>query len=55
MGNCMSAIGEHLEKQISDLYAGQTELEERLDKQQKKSPLLWNNGPETFGKNSKPK
>jgi len=34
-GNGMSAIREELEAQISDLCAGQTELEERLDKQQK--------------------
>jgi len=33
MGNCMSAIWEELETQISDICAGQTELEERLDKQ----------------------
>jgi len=31
----MSAIRKELEKQIGDLSAGQTELEERLDKQQK--------------------
>ena len=31
----MSAIGENLETQISDLCAGQTEQEERLYKQQK--------------------
>ena len=30
MGNCMSAIREELETQISDLCAGQAELEERL-------------------------
>jgi len=35
MGNCMSAIREKLEIQITDLCAGQTELEDRLDKQQK--------------------
>ena len=35
MGNCMSAIREGLETQVSDLCVGQTELEERLDKQQK--------------------
>jgi len=35
MGNSMSAIREELETQISDLCAGQTELEERLEKQQK--------------------
>jgi len=35
MGNGMSAIREELETQISDLCAGQRELEERLDKQQK--------------------
>jgi hypothetical protein len=35
MGNGMSAIREELETQISDLCAIQTELEERLDKQQK--------------------
>jgi len=34
-GNCMSTIREELETQISDLCAGQTKLEERLDKQQK--------------------
>jgi len=31
----MSAIREELETQISDLCVGQTELEERQDKQQK--------------------
>jgi len=35
MGNCMSAIRQELETQISDLCSGQTELEDRLDKQQK--------------------
>ena len=35
MGNSMSAITEELETQIRDLCTGQTELEERLDKQQK--------------------
>jgi len=35
MGNVMSAIREELETQISGLCAGQKELEERLDKQQK--------------------
>ena len=35
MGNCMNAIREELETQISDLCAGQAELEERLDKQHK--------------------
>jgi hypothetical protein len=34
MGNCMSVITE-LKTQISDWCAGQTELEERLDKQHK--------------------
>ena len=33
MGNCMSAISEELKTQRCDLYASQTELEERLDKQ----------------------
>jgi peptidoglycan hydrolase CwlO-like protein len=35
MGKCMSVIREELQTQIGDLYAGQAELEERLDKQQK--------------------
>jgi len=35
MGNCMSAVREELETQISDLCAGQGELEEMLDNQQK--------------------
>jgi len=50
MGNCMSAIREELETQIIDLCAGQTELEERLDKQQKMSPLWWNNRPGPAGR-----
>jgi len=35
MGNSMSVIREEFKTQISDLCAGQTELEERLDKQEK--------------------
>lgn len=38
MGNCMSVIREKLETQIGDLCAGQAELKERLDKQQKNAP-----------------
>ena len=34
MGNYMRVIREELETHISDLCAGQAELEERLDKQQ---------------------
>ena len=40
MGSCMSAIREELGTQIGDLCAGQTELEERLDKQQKNVTTL---------------
>jgi hypothetical protein len=36
MGNFMGVIREELETHIGDLCAGQAELEERLDKQQKK-------------------
>jgi hypothetical protein len=35
MGNCMSIIREKHETQIGNFCAGQAELEERLDKQQK--------------------
>jgi hypothetical protein len=35
MGNCMSVIRDELETQIGDLCAGQAQLEERLDQQQK--------------------
>jgi N-methylhydantoinase B/oxoprolinase/acetone carboxylase alpha subunit len=35
MSNCISVIREELQMQICDLCAGQAELEERLDKQQK--------------------
>jgi hypothetical protein len=35
MGNCMSAIREELETQISDVCAVHAELGERLDKQHK--------------------
>ena len=44
MGNSMSVIREEFKTQISDLCAGQTELEERLDKQQKNVKQRKNGG-----------